>query len=62
LKIGLPGDKRRFKRSRKKEGVTKHIKDEKARWPRCCYCGLEITGKSFRVSETEECCFRCHNE
>jgi len=61
MKIGLEGDTRRFKKPYLYD-VTKDIKDEKAKWPRCEICGEKITGMKDRTAEGKYVCFRCGNE
>jgi len=61
MKIGQEGDTRRFKKPYLYD-VTKDIKDEKARWPRCVTCGEQIKGLKVRVAEGKYVCLRCYDE
>lgn len=62
MKIGLPGDKRKFRRGPDAHGVTREISQKKSRWPCCECCGLKIVGKRWHVGEGVWACTRCHNE
>ena len=63
MQTGQPGDKRKFQREHKETGVTKDIPaDDHAKWPKCQICGMDITGKKYRVAEGKYVCFLCNNE
>ena len=67
MRIGLPKDKRRFKKATcaQKEDpdlVTKDIEPDVTEWTKCNCCGLPITGHMWRVAPGKYECFRCSNE
>jgi len=65
MKIGLPGDRRKFKKATKAQKEREALGDappDVTRWPRCEGCGMDIKGKAWRVGEGKFECFRCHNE
>lgn len=61
MRIGLPGDPRKFRGHGGAE-ATKNSHKPKTRWDRCQVCGMIIKGKKWRVGEGKYVCFRCHNE
>jgi hypothetical protein len=61
MSMGQEGDTRKF-RPPYPGGVTKDISTKPAKKKYCYACGLEITGKVWRVDSKNVECTRCYNE
>ena len=61
MSMGLPDDPRKFQPPYERV-ITKDVSTKVHKQKRCCYCGLIIEGKIWRVDSKHVECTRCHNE